>query len=51
MIEDEADLVRVSALAREKFDAEANEMASEEVSAETRSRLEAERSERERVEF
>ena len=51
MLNDEAGIVRVAALAREKDEAEANERAAKEVSAEIRARMEAERLEREREEF
>ena len=47
MINDEADIVRVSALARVKAEAEAKDRAAGEVSAEIRASMEAERSERE----
>ena len=51
MLDDEADIVRVVALARVKAEAKAKERAAEEVSAEIRASMEAERSERERAEF
>ena len=51
MLDDEADIVRVAALARVKSESEANERESEEISTDIRARMEAERSERERAEF
>ena len=51
ILDDEADIVRVAALARVKAEAEAKERAAEEVSADIRASMEAERSERERAEF
>ena len=51
MLDEKADIVRVAALARVNSEAEAKDRADDEVSAEIRSRIEAERSERERAEF
>ena len=51
MINNEADIVRFSALARVKAEAEAKERAAEEVSAEIMASMEAERLEKERSEF
>ena len=51
MLDDEADIIRVAALARVESEAKAKERAVEEVSAKIRARMEAERSERERAEF
>ena len=49
MLDDEADIFRVSALARVKAEAKANERAAEEVSAKIRSSMEAKQSEIERT--
>ena len=49
MLNDEANIVRFAALARVKSEAEAKERAAEEVSAEIRARMKANRLERKRV--
>ena len=51
MLDDEANIVRVAALARLKAEDEAKDRAAEEVSAEIKDKMEAERSERERAEL
>ena len=48
MLDDKSDIVRVAALTRVKSEAEANERAVKEVSAEIRARMETGQSERER---
>ena len=49
MLDDKANIIRVAALARVKAKAEAKERAYEEASSDIRSRMEAEKSERERA--
>ena len=49
MLNDKADIVRIAALTRVKSEAEANERAVKEVSAQIRARMEAGQSERERA--
>ena len=51
MLDDEANIVRVSALAKVKAEEEAKERETEEVSANIKDRMEAELSERDREEF